>query len=251
MATSVLKNCKLYTGGYDLSGDLNKLTLSYGCAPVEYPTFGYGTVRRLCGLLEASYNFEGYSQLGDGLSDVVADAAIGTADDVVTVCPTTGAAGQPGYTMKALGLNLERGGAVGEMFAFTADGSVSGSRLMRGTIMANGALTATGNGTARQLGAVATGSRLYAAMHVIAVAGTNPTLDMVVQSDIAENFADATARITFAQATAIGAQFATPVAGPLVDGAEADDWWRLNYTIGGTDNPSFTVIVNVGIMTDL
>lgn len=251
MATYVLKNCKLYAGGYNLSGDLNKLSLSYGCGAVDYPVFGAGTVQRLCGLLEASYNFEGYAQFGDNLSDVVADGDIGTADEVVTICPTTGAAGEPGYTMKALGLSLERGGAVGEMFTFTADGSVSGSRLVRGTIMANGALTATGTGTARQLGAVALGKRLYAAMHIIAVAGTNPTLDMVVQSDIAENFADATARITFTQATAIGSQFSVPVAGPIVDGADADDWWRLSYTIGGTDNPSFTVIVNVGILPDL
>lgn len=250
MGTYVLKNCKLYAGGYDLSGDTNKLALTYGCDAVEYPVFGTGYKRRLCGLLDASYNYEGYSQFGAGLSDIVADGDIAS-DEVVTVCPTTGAATERGFTMQALGLNLERGGAIGEMFAFSAEGSNSGSRLVRGTIMVNGALTATGTGTARQLGAVTAGKHLYAAMHIIAVSGTNPTLDMVLQSDIAENFADATARITFTQATGIGAQFATPVAGPIVDGADADDWWRLSYTIGGTDTPSFTVIVNVGILTDL
>lgn len=251
MATYVLKNCKLYAGGYDLSGDTNRLALSYGCEAIEYPVFGLGTTRRCCGLLDASYSYEGYAQFGAGLVDVVADGDLGTADEVVTMCPTTGAAGEPGFTMQALGLNLERGGAVGEMFGFTADGSISGSRLVRGTILVNGALATTGTGTARQLGAVAAGKKLYAAMHIIAVSGTNPTLDMVVQSDIAENFADATSRITFTQATAIGSQFATPVSGPIVDGADADDWWRLSYTIGGTDTPSFTVVVNVGIMTDL
>jgi len=63
----------------------------------------------------------------------------------------------------------------------------------------------------------------------------------VVQSDDAQAFLSPTDRITFAQATAIGAQWATPVSGAITD-----DWWRLSYTIGGT-NPSFMVIVVVGI----
>jgi hypothetical protein len=62
----------------------------------------------------------------------------------------------------------------------------------------------------------------------------------VIQSDNAEAFTTPTARITFAQATAAGAQLLS------ANGAITDDWWRVNYTIAGTA-PSFTFGVAIGI----
>ena len=133
------------------------------------------------------------------------------------------------------------GAAVGELFAFNI--SAGGCDLLaRGTVLENAVKTATANGTARNLGAVGAAQKLYAGMHVLAVSGTNPTLDMIIQSDDAEGFLSSANRITFAQKTAIGSQWATPVAGAITD-----TWWRCAYTIGGTDNPSFTVVVVLAI----
>ena len=89
---------------------------------------------------------------------------------------------------------------------------------------------------------MAAGKYLYAILHVLAVEGTNPTLDLIVQSDDASGFASAVSRITFTQKTAIGAQFASLV-GPITD-----TYFRASYTIGGTNTPKFTIALAVGIL---
>ena len=62
-------------------------------------------------------------------------------------------------------------------------------------------------------------------MHVLAVSGTNPTLDMIIQSDNVSGFTSPTTKITFDQAVAVGAQWGTRVAGPLTD-----DYYRASWT---------------------
>ena len=161
----------------------------------------------------------------------------------MTFAPTTGAAAEPAYFAETLELALGGGGTVGDLYMFRASGTGQGTKLIRGTIMETGAKTATANGTARQLGAVTATQYLYACLHVIAVSGTNPTLDVIVASDDASNFGSSTTRMTFTQKTAIGSQFITPVAGAITD-----DYWRIVYTIGGTNTPTFNFIVTVGIL---
>lgn len=243
MAVYVLKNCKLYAEGYNLSGDMNQMELLSERDAVDNTVFGDDTEHSIPGLFRHTLNHQGFYQAdnADFQVDDVLNSMFATADQIVSICPTDGAAGERVFTIKSLEVNYSPGGRVGEAFAFTV--SAKGvSDLVRATVMETGAKTAIGTGTARQLGAVTANQKLYATMHVVAVSGTNPTLDMIIQSDDAEGFASAEDRITFSQATAIGAQWATPV-----EGAITDDWWRCSYTIGGTDDPSFTVVVLVGI----
>ena len=79
---------------------------------------------------------------------------------------------------------------------------------------------------------------LYALMHVTAVSGTSPTLDMVINSDEAVEMGSATPRFTFAQKTTIGSQWMTPISASMID-----TYFQASWTIGGTDSPSFTVAV--------
>ena len=73
------------------------------------------------------------------------------------------------------------------------------------------------------------------------VSGTNPTLDVKLQSDV-DGFGSPADQITFSQAIAIGSQWGTPASG-----AVTDTYYRLNYTIGGTDTPTFSFIVVMAI----
>jgi hypothetical protein len=50
-------------------------------------------------------------------------------------------------------------------------------------------------------------------------------------------------RLTFAQKTAAGYEFKSAA------GAITDDWWRVDWTIGGTATPTFSFVVAVGIFT--
>lgn len=93
------------------------------------------------------------------------------------------------------------------------------------------------------MGAVTASQFLYGALHVFpTVDGTNPTLDVVVQSDTAQAFPSATTQMTFATKTAVGSQFAAPVAGAITD-----TWWRLSITVGGTSTPQFPILVVLGV----
>jgi hypothetical protein len=76
------------------------------------------------------------------------------------------------------------------MLAFDVAGDGDGAPLVRGTLMKNATVSATGNGTGFQLGAITTAQKIYAAIHVIGdPAGTNPTLDVILQSAPANAFA--------------------------------------------------------------
>jgi hypothetical protein len=104
---------------------------------------------------------------------------------------------------------------------------------------------ASGNGTARQIGAVASGKALYAALHVISSSGDgSQTLDVEIESDSADDFTGSeTSRITFSQvATSVQSQWGS------VDGAITDDWWRAKWTVGGTGSPEFDFVIALGIL---
>jgi len=61
-----------------------------------------------------------------------------------------------------------------------------------------------------------------------------------LQSDDNSDFTSATDRATFTALTAIGSEIKS------VAGAVTDQYWRLNYTISGT-NPSFSIHATIGI----
>lgn len=245
MAHYVLTDAKVWVDAYDFSGDHNALALNYEADEVEDSNFGDDTHLFLGGLKHFDAQLEGAVNL-DALSvEQINFNNVGVADTPVSLAPDTGADGETAYTMKALTSGFNPIAAqVGELARFSTTIAASNERLVRGTIMHNATRTSTATGVARQLGAVGATQKLYATLHVITVSGTNPTLDVILESDDEEAFGGSKeTQITFTQKTAIGSQFATPVAGAI-----ADDWWRVGWTIGGTDTPTFEFIVIVGIL---
>lgn len=243
MPKFVQRICKIYADGYDVSGDTNQVSLEQTYDEVEFTPFGSTSHAFYPGIPVVSFSFSGAAESDgtDAIDDIIA-AKLSSTSVPVTFCPTDGTAAEICYFTSGCMLNATRGGSVGDMYGFEVSGVGQGSLLVRGTVMeALAAKTSTGTGTARQLGAVTATQKVYAVMHITAVSGTSPTLDMVVQSDDAEGMASASDRITFTQATAIGSQFSSTA------GAITDDWWRLSWTIGGSDTPTFTVFVGVGI----
>ncbi len=242
MGASILRDCKLWVGGYNLSGDSNRLAYKDEYDKLEIPAFGYAAKRRIAGLPSVAFEQEGW-MWSDGTTgpDDALSALRGVTGTPITIGPLTGAAGESGWFSTITLLQLSHGGEVSSPYSFKASGEGNDYPLIHGTILENSAKTSTGSGTVRTLGAVTSTQKIYAALHVLAVSGTNPTLDMTVLSAVT-NWGTPTTRITFAQKTAVGAQFATPVAGPVTD-----TYWRAAYTIGGTNSPSFTVAVVVGI----
>lgn len=243
MASQVLTDAKLYVASFDLSGDMNALALTYSADMLDATTFGQSARINKAGLKSIVAQHEGlWDSDGTDEPDDVFFSRIGTANVPVTISPQTGADGEVAFLFRAVHSEYAPGASVGDLFAFSVGmQGDDGAPLVRGMVLHPAtARTATGNGTARQLGAVSATQDVYGALHVLAASGTNPTLDVTVRSDDGSGFASPTTRLTFAQKTAIGSDWQTAA------GAITDDWWRVTYTIGGT-NPSFTFVVAVGI----
>lgn len=244
MAAKVWTDVRLFWDAYNLSGDINALALNYGAELQDATVLLDASRRRRAGLKTLAFQHEGFVNLGADQIDDVLFNDIAVANVPMTICPHNSAAeGELAFFFQGLAGQYTPGAPVGEMFRFSVSGEADDGRdLIRGTVMHNATRTASANGTARELGSVSATQKLYAALHVFdPVAGTTPTLDVKVQSDDLSGFASPIDRITFAQKTAKGSEYAVPVAGPLTD-----TWWRVVWTIGGA-GPSFPFVVSVGI----
>lgn len=250
MALGVLKNVRLFTGGVDLTGRSNKISLEPEYEQKDVTTFGSVDANGdlwqdlIAGLGSGKLTSSGFREAGDP-SKVDDDAWAGLGGlDVWTVCPVNGAIGAVAYLASNLSGNYQFGGAVGDVDAWSASMSFSGP-IARGPVLhpPGTARTATGTGTVVDLSGTGTsfpaGKGLYASLHVLSVSGTTPSLTVAVQTAAAIGFASPTTRLTFPAFTGIGGQRMS-VAGPITDG-----FARVSFTISGT-SPSFLFLVAVG-----
>jgi len=248
VAKDILRNVRIFTGGADLTGQSNKLELSVEYEDKDVTNFGsvdssLGVWKEvLAGNASGKVSMAGQWEAGD-TSKVDDDtwAALGGIG-AFTVCPVDGNVGSLAYLGKLLRANYQFGGAEGDVNMWTVNGSTSGT-VARGVSLhpPGTARTATGNGTAFQLGAVSATQHIYANLHVLSVSGTStPTITVKLQSDDNSGFSSATDRLTFTTATARTDEYLS------LAGAVTDDYWRVQWTITGS-SPSFLFIVSAGI----
>ncbi|OKK06417.1 hypothetical protein AMK26_10350 [Streptomyces sp. CB03234] len=243
MAKFVLLDCRLFAVGADLSGASNKIELAAEHEEKEatnYRSGGWKEVRG--GLGSAEISGEGQWNAGDpSLVDDASFAQLGGLGPW-TVCPQDSTVGALAYLTRAMRADYKLGEAVGEIAPWTGTAKSSWP-LARGQIAHPPGLAraASGSGTALNLGAVSSGQRLYAALHVLSVAGTTPSLTARIESDADASFASPTTVATFTAATAAGGEILR------TDGtAITDTHYRVAWTITGT-NPSFMFAVSLGI----
>jgi hypothetical protein len=162
-------------------------------------------------------------------------------DDVCTVCPRTGAEGEQCYFGTVSESQYLPGGKVKDVLPFKSKIQGDGP-LQNGIILVNGAKTATGSGTIFNAGAITATQKLYAVLHVYGISGTGtPTITVTLQSAALVGFGSPTTRVSFTAVTAVGAQFAVPVPGPITDA-----FWRMIWTVSGT-NPSLSIVGGMDI----
>jgi len=240
MASQIIQNSKLFLGAYDLSGDLNTINLDHSVQLQDNTTLGASARTRAAGLKDTKCNIEGFFNTSGVDIESVLFSNMAVNNVPVTISPIAGAAGDLAYLFKSIQSNYKPGAKIGDMFGFTADMD-GDDELVRGIILDNATRAVTANGTTFNPGAILSTQKLYAALHVLAVSGSTPSLTVKIQSAAASNFASPTDRLTFTAANAIGSQWATPVSGPITDA-----YWRMVATISGS-TPSFTFAVSMGI----
>ncbi|MDX2705802.1 hypothetical protein PV350_23500 [Streptomyces sp. PA03-6a] len=243
MSLQTWTNVRLFAGSADLTGYSNKVEVSAEVDPQDATTFGSGGWEEsIGGLRSTEINAEGLWDAGT--TELPDDAGFGQLGIAypVSVCPNTPADGDLAYFTSGVRLDYTMGGQVGDIAPWTS--SFKGTwPLVRGVSAhpPGTARTATGVGTGLNLGAVPTGSTLYANLHVLAASGTTPTLDVIVRSSPDNTFASPTTVVTFPQFTTTTGSSSMSLAGPITN-----SWFKVNWTITGT-SPSYRFIVTLGI----
>lgn len=246
MAKFVFRDVKIYYGGRDLSGELSSLNLEFGAETPDSTVLSDSTRRRLPGLLSVSSTHNGWWDSVSATDSVDKDLfdQVGAGALLISASINAGVIGEIAYSWKALTAEYAPGATVGEVFGYTFNTTGDG-RLVRGTVFENSAFTFVGatQGTSNNFGAALSTDTIYSSIHVYAVSGTSPTLDVTVESDDADAspFASPVVRLTHPQMTAVGSNQQTLV-GPVTD-----DWWRYVITVGGT-TPSFTLYAALAIL---
>lgn len=228
----ILRDCAIWFAGYDLTATADEVSIDSSFATVPVTTFGSsGNVVNVAGLEDASVSVMTF--LDTTLTDAVFSNERGGLTDLLTAVafPTNGTptAGDTCYAIRAQLKNDPIMMKVGDAARINANFAASQSEgLMQGKVLApSTAVTATGNGTAVQLGAQSSTQTVYFGLHVLAVSG-NRTITAKLQSSSASNFASSTDRVTLSSINAIGSGFGSSST------ATTDTWWRVAYTIGGS-----------------
>jgi hypothetical protein len=253
MSANILKNVRTFVGGCDMTGVSNKLEFSGRADPKNVTTWGdYDAATDsiwtsvIGGMKSIAVSAEGFFEAGDtSKPDDALFAGLG-ANTAWSVCPHTAAEGATAYLFKAMQGSYGWGDSVGEANPWKADAQGSWPGV-RGTVISSPATarTADGNGTSFELGAVPAGSAMYAAVHVLGVAGTlTPNVTVTLNSDTATGFPSTATQLTFAN-TAVRSGEILRTSGAAI----TDTWWRASWDI--TDNggvgESFLILVTAGI----
>lgn len=244
MPKTVLKNVRCFAVGLDLTSHSNKLELTSEVE--EKPTTNYGSdgwSEVVGGLASSSIAGEGQWEAGDAAPvDDATWAQLGGVGPWSVSANNSAAVGGLCYFTRAMRADYTLLGTVGDVAPWVSTAKSSWP-LVRGQFAhpPGTARSADGSGSGLELGAVPAGRRLFAALHVLSVAGTTPSLTVRVESSTDDTFADPTTRATFDAAAAAGGQIVR------TDGsAIADTWWRLAWTVTGT-TPSFLFAAALGI----
>ncbi|MFM9634744.1 hypothetical protein ACKI10_45265 [Streptomyces galilaeus] len=244
MSKTILTNVRTFAVGADLTGQSNKIELSAEVEDKDTTNYASeGWKEFLGGLASAEIAGEGQWEAGDpGKIDDASWSQLGGVGPWSISANNAAAVGGLAYFTNGLRSDYKLFGAVGDVAPWS--GTVKSSwPLVRGQFAhpPGTARTATGTGTGLNLGAVAAGDRVYAALHVLSASGTTPSLTARVESSADNTFASPTTRLTFTAATAAGGQILR------TDGsAITDAWWRIAWTVSGT-TPSFLFVSSLGI----
>lgn len=241
MAKQIITNAGLYLGGHELSGVANSVQIEGAADVFDATTFGALAREYLAGLKGVRLSAAGiYDPVA---ADAVLHGALGEADTLIT-CLAENTAGAVAFMIRGVEGEYSVGGSLQAPGSWQLAAQATAAPFIRGNCLHRAAAaTASGSAAGQQLGAIASGKAGYATLHVFSVAGTeSPSVTVKIQSDADGDFGTgATDRITFAAATAVGAQWAS-VAAPV-----SDTWWRATWTITGT-SPSFGFVVSFGIL---
>jgi len=228
----ILRDTAIWYGGYDLTSTADEVSIDSSFNAVPVTTFAdSGNVKNIAGLEDAQVSVMTF--LDTSISEAAFSANRGGVTELLTAVafPTGGTvtAGDRTYSIRAqlksdpISMKVGEAARINAMFDAS---QVEG--LMQGMVLApSTTVTASGNGSAVQVGAQSAGQTVYFGLHVLAVSG-NRTITAKLQSASSSGFGSPNDRVSLSSINAIGSGFGSSTT------ATTDTYWRVAYTIGGS-----------------
>jgi hypothetical protein len=251
MAKFVLLNTRIYAGPADLTGNGNRVELGCEFPEKDATNWASGGAKELVGgvfstSISAGGQIDASSTNPHGADPTSWDNMTARRAQAWTFAPDTVGVGDLAWFTMALRGSYKLGGQVGDIAPWEAKAAGT-SPLLRGVVAhpPGTPRTAAGSGTGLNLGPLSAAQRMYAALHVLSIAGTGPpTITARVESSADNTFASPTTRLTFPAASFSPLEPRGMVLS--ADGPTADAWWRVAWTVTGT-TPSFLFLAALGI----
>lgn len=236
-----LANCGIWFDSLEIDSSTNKVQILMSNAELIGTTFADSAVRRYAGLGDSSISASGFCDWPDPDLTIYNDLGSGLVPVSVAMNGPNPVAGSPAYFINAQVSSFGRMGKSGEIDPFSM--KAAGSDLIcQGVLAQTGNVVANGSSAVYQFTApVDNLHAVCAALHVTAFGGVAPTLTVILQSATTIGFAGPTTRASFNVVNgAVSGQFVR-APGPITD-----QFWRLNWTIGGSVGPNFTFAGLIG-----
>lgn len=245
MAAFVGNHHQIVVAHLDLTSHANKIDFGpLKREDVDITTFADGGYKvSKPGLLSGEATVGGFQDYAAGvLDDQLSVAQIGT-QYPVTVIPATSptvTAGDPCYLARGVlrsvtPLRVTVGGAGEVELSLAYDAAFPNGLVAH----PSAARTSTGNGTAVALAGPTAAQKLYAGLHVTAFSGFTKVV-FKIQSDDNSGFTSGTDRITFADVTGTGSEWAS-----VVGDFSTETHHRIKWTVTGTGSVTFIAAFGV------
>ena len=246
MGKFVLKNATILFNKFDLSGELNEVTLNLTKAEVDITVHGQSAIARLGGLKSMDASWSGFFEANAAgtASDNIMFGNLGTEDRILTIIPEGSTAGDPCYFTKVTAFEYSTGGTVGDAMSFTGSAmSSDGGPIVRGYVLGAETYTSSGadNGTEILIGDVRANDTVYGVYHCTA-SSAGDSCDIKIQSDTTE-FSSPLDVIEFSGITGT----TTQAEWKADTDTDTQTYWRVVVTTVGA-SVSYTIYTVVGII---
>lgn len=246
MAVLTMNDAEVIAGPYRLTGRTNTVELELTVPNLDVTTFdSSGWNEFIGGIKSAACSVDGFYdaaalETGALTLDEQLFSELGAATAPLTIAPTK-ADGSVAYVTGFTRGQLAILGSIGDVAPFQSDMWGQGE-VGRGYLIhpANTTETGNGTGTGQQVGAASSSQSVVIGVHVTAISGTTPSLDITVESDDNAGFTSATTVLN------TGAITTTTSSLTVVSGPVTDDYYRITWTLSGT-SPVARFSVAVGI----
>jgi hypothetical protein len=220
---------------FDLSGALNQVGLPLTAEEKDFTNFASrGWKEGRVGIIGGEWSMTGFNDAL--LTEAPLWDQITSRTHVPLVVSETNpmAVGDIVWSTWVRKTSFKRDNPVGEPSRFDATFTTDKS-VLRGKCLGYGdEVSATGNGTGQNLGAVSTTQTVVAVLQVLAVGSGTPNMVVKVQSDGDNTFGSAADQITFAAVTSDPSTWSQRLEIPA-GVAITDTWWRELHTITDGD----------------